>query len=292
MPDKCVFCEAVANSKEHVIPRWIQRHFNLRNQRLRLWNDTTIFYSNAIVPACERCNSEQFSKLEKRIQNEVATKQDYYLWALKIRWCLSLRDTTLLLDRRRPEVGSLISLDFATEGKEFVKCAFHNLGKPDFFYKPNPFGSVFLFPRNEKYGDEFDLIDVPHPHLALTIVLPSEKVLSVLFSDRGLVRRALSKECKNKGGLESFWENLSQKKPKLLTYLLLFWQYRLKIPYEGTIDQKGISSNRVPKKVKYRRQLRLQILIDIAKYCGFDESIAIKTYLTLPSHMRYDQIGL
>jgi hypothetical protein len=292
MPDKCVFCEDVANSKEHIIPKWLQKHFNLENQRLGLWNNTTIFYTNALVPACKRCNSEQFSRLEKRIQNEAGTKQDYYLWTLKIRWCLSLRDTTLLIDRRRPRLGSLIPLDFATEGKEFVKYAFYNLDKPNFFYKPNPFGSVFLFPRNEKHRDDFDLIDVPHPHWALSIVLPYNKVLSVLFTDRGLVRRALSRKFKNKGGLHSFWENVALREPKLLTYMLLLWQYRLKIPYGATISKDGIRSTRIPSKVKYRRRLRLPILVDIAKYCGFDEELAIKTYLSLPPHMRHDEVGL
>jgi len=288
MPNKCVFCEDIADSKEHIIPRWLQKHFNLEHQKLGLWNKTAIFYKDAIVPACKYCNSERFSRLETKIQNGNATRQDYFLWALKIRWCLSMRDTTLSYNRAMPELGSLIPLDFAIIGKEFVKCAFDNLENPNFFYKPNPFGSVFLFPRDKRHNNDFDFVDVPHPYWALTIVLPYNRVLSVLFTDRGLVKRALSKKFKNKG--ESFWENVS-KEPRLLTYMLLFWQYRLKIPYEAKISDDGIRSTIIPQKVKYRRQLKLSILINIAKYyCGVGEEIAIKTYQTLPPSMRSDEV--
>ena len=91
----CIFCGEPANTKEHIIPRWLQKHFDLKDQRLGLWNKTEIFYSQATIPACMVCNSEDFSLIEKKVREGTATKQEYYIWALKIRYCLSIKDYLL-----------------------------------------------------------------------------------------------------------------------------------------------------------------------------------------------------
>lgn len=81
---ECVFCGEPADTVEHVIPKWLQEHFDLSNQRLLLWNGTTMPYRQAVVPACLRCNRDRFSPLERRVRECRASRRDYYLWALKI----------------------------------------------------------------------------------------------------------------------------------------------------------------------------------------------------------------
>src|SRR5215472_7349917 len=107
MPD-CAFCGLRAETLEHVIPKWLQKHFDLYDQQLELWNGTTLPYRQAVVPACARCNGDRFSPLENRIRQATASQSDYYLWALKIQYCLGHRDTTLLLDRKNPGAGPLL----------------------------------------------------------------------------------------------------------------------------------------------------------------------------------------
>ncbi len=65
---ECAFCGQPAETDEHVIPKWLQNHFDLFDQRLLLWNGTTMPYRQAIVPACLGCNRDRFSPLEKRIR--------------------------------------------------------------------------------------------------------------------------------------------------------------------------------------------------------------------------------
>src|SRR5262249_35334617 len=66
--ETCFLCACALNnanrSDEHVIPRWLQREFNLWDQRLTLLNDTDIPYRQLTIPCCTRCNNETFAPLE------------------------------------------------------------------------------------------------------------------------------------------------------------------------------------------------------------------------------------
>lgn len=196
MKKSCIFCGKPATTKEHIIPRWLQKHFDLENQQLGLWNNTEISYSQTTIPACKVCNSENFSLIEKKVRKKTATKQEYYIWALKIRYCLSIKDTTLSLDRKNPDSGPLIKKPSAMIGSEFITKVFANVGNK-YIYRPYPFGSVFLI-DNPIEDSGFGLVDVPHPYWALTIALPENKILLVLFLDRGLVKKDIAKNYKKK----------------------------------------------------------------------------------------------
>ena len=70
---QCVFCNHPAETQEHVIPKWLQRNFDLFDQRLLLSNGTTMPYRQAVVPACFRCNHDRFGPLEERIRKDCAS---------------------------------------------------------------------------------------------------------------------------------------------------------------------------------------------------------------------------
>ena len=160
----CVFCGRPADTVEHVIPKWLQNHFNLFDQKLQLWNDTTIPYRQAVAPACLRCNGTRFAPLENRIREGHALQRDYYLWALKISYCLSHIDSRLLLDRAKPQAGPLIPYEVADDTGRLARHAFESLDSPTFRFRPDPFGSVMFM---ETTRDEFVLIDVPRPFVPL-----------------------------------------------------------------------------------------------------------------------------
>lgn len=271
----CSFCDNVAENKEHVIPRWIQKHYDLKDQKMRLWNGTTLMYSQATVPACLYCNSERFSKLENKIRQDEATLQEYYLWALKIRYGLALRDSTLYLDRKNPQAGYLISENLAEYGSTFIKATFKALDNNSFNFKPNPFGSVFLFNRDDE-EDYFDMVDVPPPYWALSITIPSNQILLVLFADRGIVKKCI----RNFKG-ENFQDSLSNHVPtinsKVLTFSILRWQNHLKILSKLRITDNGIFSESLPKRFKIRKQ-KIQWYYEIAYHCGLSKKIAKDAY--------------
>jgi hypothetical protein len=105
---ECAFCSRIATTVEHIIPKWLQRHYGLYNQQLRVWSGTSIHYRSAVIPACQPCNGVRLANLEKRIHSGEASERDYYLWALKIRYGLAIMDARLLIDPRHPEKGFLL----------------------------------------------------------------------------------------------------------------------------------------------------------------------------------------
>lgn len=152
------------------------------------------------------------SRLEQKVQSSSATETDYFLWALKIRFLLSLKDTTIQLDRTNPSKGKLMKSEAALIGQDFVKHTLNNFERTNFVFRPNPFGTVLLFDNHIKDG-EFGFADIPHPYWGLTISLPNNKILSVLFSDRGLVKKEILKDYKTKGGLKTTVKNCLLRQP-------------------------------------------------------------------------------
>ena len=282
---RCVFCGKPAKTKEHIIPRWLQKHFDLKNQKLGLWNKTSISYCQGTVPACNTCNSEDFSQIEKKVRERRASKQELFIWALKIRYCLSIKDTTLLLNRKKPEEGPLLHEEQGNIGSEFIKETFANVGKK-FFYRPYPFGSVWQFDNPVK-DEGFGLVDIPHPYWALTIALPNNILLAVLFTDRGLVKKEITEKFKKKGGFKAFLRANEAETTKVFaqyfTFNLLCAQYNISnIPYGFRVKSDGIYSDKVPSKIQHREQLKEYVLRDISQICGLGEELGQEFYNRLP----------
>ena len=58
-----MFSGEVADSEEQVIPRWLQRRFNLSHQEVILPNQTVFRYAKARVPV-ETEHNREFGKIE------------------------------------------------------------------------------------------------------------------------------------------------------------------------------------------------------------------------------------
>ncbi|MFN1834789.1 hypothetical protein AB2B38_005960 [Balneola sp. MJW-20] len=272
---KCSFCDSHADSKEHIIPRWLQKHFNLKDQQMHLWNGTKLKYSQGLIPACKYCNSERFSKLENKVRKEEASLQEYYLWALKIRYGLALKDSSLKFDRKDPNSENLISKFEVNYGSTFIKSALKALDNPSFQFKPNPFGSVFFFEQADDINENFNMIDVPPPYWALSITLPSNKILMVLFADRGIVKKCFSKQKENEISNDILNNGSHSLNP--ITFSILTTQNHLKIKSDIRFTENGIFAERIPKRIKIRKQ-QIQWYYEIAYHCGLNNAFAKKVY--------------
>jgi hypothetical protein len=275
--EPCSFCENTADTQEHVIPEWLQRYFSLWTQRLQLWNGTDLFYRQALIPACTACNTGRFSRLEQRVQSGQATRQELYLWALKIRYGLALRDTALLLDRRNPGAGPLLDRRVATYGESFIRHAFRALDGKPFAFRPTPFGSVFRFPQNPTTAGRFGLVDVPPPYWALAVVLPSNEILVVLFADRGVTKQIVVRHSRLGRSLSSLSEHMPDLEPQTLVFSLLRVQNHLMIPDGLQLLAEGVISERIPTKIALRPQ-RLEWYREIASHCGLSNEVADEAY--------------
>jgi len=275
--EACSFCENAANTQEHVIPEWLQSHFDLWNQRLLLWNGTSLLYRQAVIPACMACNTGRLSRPEQRVQSGQASSQELYLWALKIRYGLALRDSTLRLVRRNPDAGPLLNRSIATFGEPFIRHAFRALDGARFVFRPRPFGSVFRFPQGATTSGMFGLVDVPPPYWALAVVLPSNETLVVLFADRGVTKQILVRHSAWGRSLELLSRHMPHLEPKMLLFGLLRMQNKLIIPDGLRLLKSGIISDPIPRKIRLRPQ-RLEWYREIAVYCGLPAEIAEQTY--------------
>lgn len=287
----CVFCGQPGDTKEHVLPRWLQKHFSLKDQHLQMINKTKMQYCRVVLPACKKCNSEIFSRLELKVQQNTASEQEYYLWALKIRYCLSVIDSLLPNDRSNPSSGPILLEQFSNIGHDFIKHAFTHLAGEKFYFRPYPFGSVFLL-NNPIQDGNFGFVDVSHPYWALTISLPNHRILSVLFTDRGLVKRSLQERYRSKVGLAFLQQEIEKSTPtgfyaQYLTFRLLLSQYQLSnIPYEANFNKTGVYSKRLPNKLKYREKLKLSVINQISDFCGLPQEVAQTVYKSLPEIYR------
>jgi hypothetical protein len=139
----CFVCGGLAESREHVIPKWLQHRFDLWNEELRLPNGTTIPYRQLTIPACKKCNSEVFGALELRVQQGTASDSDIWKWANKIHYGLGFTDRFLDWDRKHPgyKIGDIVkSQDPLERDRHFL----HSVAG-GFKTDPDPFGSVFRF---------------------------------------------------------------------------------------------------------------------------------------------------
>jgi hypothetical protein len=174
---ECLFSGLEANTKEHVIPGWLQKRMHLRTQSLILPNKTAIKYKNLVVPAVKSHN-EKFGKIEKRISNGVFNLIEVYLWALKIHVGLLYRDSTLKTNIRNPFSKSIANLD----DYEFQIRVFRTLydcWRKNGKIEPTPFGSVFIV-DSVTSSDQFDFMHCGYTG-SIGIDLGKKFVLAILW---------------------------------------------------------------------------------------------------------------
>jgi len=270
----CVFCDQPSETKEHVVPKWLLRHFDLYNQRLLLSNQTTLTYRQAVVPACRHCNSERLAPLERRIQDNTASTRDYFLWALKITTCLSYRDATLPLDRRDPAAGTVVPADSFVETATLLKHGLLSLDRPDFRFSPDPFGSVMFLPTA---SNDFALVDVPRPYRALAVALPGRGHLVVLAGDRGV----LATIYKRLGSVKAL-EQLApvgdaQTQLTGVIFGMLILRSHLAIPHGIRLDPDVMIADPIPRRIPMISQGR-ELYREIAAMLHLGDAVADLAY--------------
>lgn len=120
--NSCFMCgidlEDTESTIEHVVPKWLQRRFNLWNLNLCLLNRTDIPYRQLTIPCCQECNTDYLSPVEDTISKAVEEgpekvrelgKEIIFAWLAKIYYGIIYRELLLPLDRSAPEKGSIVT---------------------------------------------------------------------------------------------------------------------------------------------------------------------------------------
>lgn len=129
--DSCCFLcgielDEANKTKEHVIPKWIQRRFNLWNQKIILLNNTSFEYRYLTIPCCNKCNNEYLKLAEDEIKKNFSlgikkfihlNKDLIYYWLAKIFFGLMYKELFLLYDQKSPNQGNIVSKDYIANFK-------------------------------------------------------------------------------------------------------------------------------------------------------------------------------
>jgi hypothetical protein len=196
---QCFACgtEPTSGQGEHIIPKWLQRRFDLFNQSLTLINGTRIPYRHLTIPCCEKCNNGFLRDIENAVISflespdfrNTGSRVILGRWLCKILIGLLVKETTLLLDRRDPSKGSILPQEFLQEFKhaQFVlqsarkQTVFHSL------HGPHPFTLyMYRIERDIDFG-EFDLTT---NFLGQSIAMRLGPVGVVFVNDGGLQNHA------------------------------------------------------------------------------------------------------
>jgi hypothetical protein len=126
-----------------VIPRWLQKRFNLWDQRVFIPNGTSLKYRHVRVPAASEPN-KIFGQIENRISQGILDPAEIYLWALKIHVGFIYRDSSLKLDIKKNN-GSPCVLNVGDYAQEilFFQLLYENWANCG-TTTPSPLGSVFI----------------------------------------------------------------------------------------------------------------------------------------------------
>jgi len=200
--DRCFLCArrlAGGNrTNEHVVPRWIQRFSELRDQWLVLRNGTRIQYRAITVPCCAICNSEALNSLERKVRAAIVQDQtspqsvsdlEWYLWVGKIRLALAYKDCLLMADvanRGAGPLGQGAELDHVSVVRHLLQIVRYSAAQdmPD---GPPP-DSVFLFrcqvPDEQKL--KWDMVNLLKP--MVTAIRCGQVGVVVVFRDEGAIR--------------------------------------------------------------------------------------------------------
>jgi hypothetical protein len=191
--NRCFYCGRLvrAKSREHVFPRWLQKKFQIGNQRLTLLNGTTIPYSQLTVPCCTRCNNVHLSQLENRVKRlfferplpEARRHLDQiFIWATKILLGTIYAERMLPFDRRHPQGKPILPREL-WDSFQMTHLFIQSLTIPMKFIYDNEEripGSIFIFnlkaPQDPQ--EQFDFRDNPLT-LSIFIRLGNRGILAV-----------------------------------------------------------------------------------------------------------------
>jgi hypothetical protein len=148
-----MFSGGVPDSVEHVVPRWLQRRFDLWNQALVLPNGTTLPYRQVTVPVA-RAHNAKFGAIESRISQGDLIADELYLWALKIHIGLLYRDARLRVRQSDPTSSTLLDLSVFSSEVLFFRQVY-DVWRSGLKTKPFPFGSTIVL-KVPELADRFD----------------------------------------------------------------------------------------------------------------------------------------
>jgi hypothetical protein len=205
--DACFICGAPQGTttfnNEHVVPRWVLKHYKLFDEQITLPNGEFHNYASYGVPCCEACNTflgdnveTPVSQLLKGRFNEVAGRLDDEAIRLLFTWLNLLFIKTHLKDRLLPVHRDTRKGDgmIADDYDWSVLHHIHAVARAPFVgaeVEEGVIGSIAIFPVNDPWAAEtFDWVDLTEGQTVAIRV--GEVGIVAVLNDAKMAQHAIS----------------------------------------------------------------------------------------------------
>lgn len=202
--DHCFLCgEELSEenrSNEHIFPKWVQNKFDLWNQKLQLPNGTLISYKQLTIPCCKICNNVYLSEIENKVKEKSDSFESFstlepetiFKWVTKIFYGLIFKDLSLMIDRKQPDKGTIVTKELLERFK-LVHEMLQSI-RLKITFSADAF-SLFIFrvhrdADNEIRRDFFFSDDVLHSQIAIQL---GEIGIVCCIAENGITNKKLSK---------------------------------------------------------------------------------------------------
>lgn len=188
--DECFLCCPELNNSnstvEHVIPKWLQKKYNLWDQKITLINGSNLFYRNLTIPCCFNCNNKFLQPLENRIKKALelgieelkkVSEVDLFLWLSKIYFGIIYKELFLKSNIKDPNSSTIVSpekIDSLFMHYLFLQKIHLDVGYRNFFP-----ASIYFFETQESELDKWDLID-NHNSLFISLRMGNIGIIAAL----------------------------------------------------------------------------------------------------------------
>ncbi|HLZ65510.1 MAG TPA: hypothetical protein VKQ29_04730 [Aliidongia sp.] len=182
--DCCFICGAKPSdkpfNKEHVLPEWLLRRYDLFDKRINLPNGSRFSYGQYTIPCCVECNSLMAREIETPISELIRRGSGavyqyiekhgtlkFYVWLglIFLKTHLKDRDLRYHRDLRKEDgpISSLYTWENLHHLHALVRCFYTGS-----FLSPGAIGSFLLIAaRTDGSSDEFDFADLYHAQTLL-----------------------------------------------------------------------------------------------------------------------------
>ena len=211
----CFLCTKVLNpqnqNKEHIIPNWILKRFDLHNEAVNLPNGSKYKYNQYVIPCCIECNSLLSAELETPLSKAFSRgfddlvnyieKKGYlnlYLWMALLFIKTHVKDQSLrmYLDRRVEYSSIAKGVGYEWESFHHVYCL-SRVPYTQATLEQNCVGSFFIVPVESIDAEkEFDYMDVSYANTS-GVIIGGIGIITV-FGDAGAVYNQIQPTVINK----------------------------------------------------------------------------------------------
>jgi len=164
--EKCFLCKiSNADTEEHVFPKWLQKKFQLWNQRITLKNGTTYRYKDIRIPCCNECNSKYLATIENQIKGWIETnsaidEKTIFIWMFKIMYGLHYKELFLKNNIKDKDSESIVKHEEILARDSVNIFLFYALDKVQFVnFKPY---SIYICELDDAKLDNYFYVDEPY----------------------------------------------------------------------------------------------------------------------------------